>query len=323
MIDVGDDRKDGHNENHFPTVRAGSVPPTPPVAVIRMTGNPAIHVGVDRTWRRAGAVEWAQQEAALRHERLRAVHVIDDRLRRSPYWEPVVVDDAAMRLMKDVQEHLDCSGSPLDHDLELLVGPPGRLVADNAADSTMLVVGRRGIGAFKRLLMGSTSEAAVAEARVPVVVVPDGWKPSDHAGPVAIAVNESEGQQDAIDFAVTAAVERHVRLRLVHVWDMPTLYGLDDSVSDELEREWARNALRQWEAVAKEWRSRYPGTYIEVDVRRGHPVEGVVTAAQECDAQLLVIRGHRHHRATSLLLGSVTRGVLQHATCPVGVVHAR
>jgi nucleotide-binding universal stress UspA family protein len=319
---VGNDRKDGHHEDQFPTERAGSVPPTPAVAVIRMTASRSIHVGIDSTWRGAGAVEWAQREAALRHERLRAVHVIDDRLRRSPYWEPVVVDDAATRLMNDVQEHLDGSGSPLDHDLELLVGTPGRLLADNASDSTMLVVGRRGIGAFKRLLIGSTSEDAVAEARVPVVVVPDGWKPSDHTGPVVIAVNESEGQQDAIDFAVTAAAERHVPLRLVHVWDMPKLYGLDDSVVDELEREWARNALRQWEAVAKEWRSRYPGTCIEVDVRRGHPVEGVVTAVQRCDAQLLVIRGHRHHRTTSVLLGAVTRGVLQHAACPVGVVHA-
>lgn len=268
-------------------------------------------------------MEWAQREAALRHERLRAVHIIDDRLRRSPYWEPVLVDDAALKLMKDVQEHLDGRGSPLDHDLELLVGPPGRLLADNAADSSMLVVGRRGIGAFKRLLIGSTSEAVVAEAKVPVIVVPDGWKPSDHVGPVVIAVNESEGQQDAIDFAVTAAAERHVPLRLVHVWDMPKLYGVDESVLDELEREWARNARRQWQAVAEQWRSKYPSACIEVYVRRGHPVEGVVTAAQECESQLLVIRGHRHHRTTSMLLGSVTRGVLQHATCPVGVVHAR
>ena len=48
----------------------------------------------------------------------------------------------------------------------------------------------------------------------------------------------------------------------------------------------------------------------------------VVAAAQECDAQLLVVRGRRHHRTRSLPLGSVTRGVLRHATCPVAVVQA-
>jgi nucleotide-binding universal stress UspA family protein len=287
-----------------------------------MTGTPAICVGLDNSWRDTGALEWARQEAAFRRERLRAVHVIDDSLRRSPYWEPAVVDDSAAELMRDVQEHLDSTAGPLDHDVELLVGPPSRQLAGSAADSTMLVVGRRGIGAFKRLLIGSTSEAVVAGARVPVVVVPDAWKPPDHGGPVVIALNESGGQDGAIDLAVTAAAERHVPLRLVHAWNMPSLYGWDDSVLDELEQEWAGNARRQWQAVAKEWRSKYPGAGIEVDVRRGHPVEGVVAAAQECDAQLLVVRGRRHHRGRSLPLGSVTRGVLRHATCPVAVVQA-
>lgn len=94
-------------------------------------------------------------------------------------------------------------------------------------------------------MIGSTSEAVVADAKVPVVVIPDGWKPADHHGPVVVAVNESEGEQDAIDFAITAAAERYVPLRLAHVWDMPNLYGWDASVLDELEHEWAGNARRQ------------------------------------------------------------------------------
>ena len=45
-----------------------------------------------------------------------------------------------------------------------------------------------------------------------------------------------------------------------------------------------------------------------------------ITAASESDAQLLVIGTHHHTRLTSFLLGSVTRGVLHHATCPLAVV---
>jgi len=44
---------------------------------------PVIHVGFDNSWRDTGALEWALQEASLRHEPLRAVHVIDDSLRRT------------------------------------------------------------------------------------------------------------------------------------------------------------------------------------------------------------------------------------------------
>ena len=46
---------------------------------------PVIYVGVDNSWRDTGALEWALQEANLRREPLRAVHVIDEAVRRTPY----------------------------------------------------------------------------------------------------------------------------------------------------------------------------------------------------------------------------------------------
>jgi nucleotide-binding universal stress UspA family protein len=287
-----------------------------------MAAKPVIHVGFDNSWRDTGALEWALQEARLRHEPLRAVHVIDDSLRRTAYWEPSQVDDAAMELIEGVRQQLAADGAGLDHEADLLVGPPAVKLAQTAEGSTMLVVGRRGMGTFKRLLIGSTSEAVVHQATVPVVVVPDAWKPGDHAGPIVIALDESDGQQPAIDFAVTAAAERNVPMRIVHVWDLPNIYSWDAGVAAGIDEELAENARRRWDTVAEEWRQKYPALDIEVDVRRDHAVDGVVTAAQDSDAQLLVVGGRRHHRATSMLLGSVARGVLHHATCPVVVVHA-
>ncbi|MEI8406576.1 MULTISPECIES: universal stress protein [unclassified Kribbella] len=286
-----------------------------------MTAQPVIQVGFDNSWRDTGALEWALQEANLRQEPIRAVHVIDDSLRRTAYWEPTVVDDAAMDLVDSVRKELAADDGGLDHEADLLAGPPAATLAQTAEGSTMLVVGRRGMGAFKRLLIGSTSEAVVHRATVPVVVVPDGWKPGDHIGPVVVAVDESEEQHAAMKFAITAAAERKVPLRIVHVWDLPNIYSWDASVVAGIDEELAEKARRRWDAVAEQWRQKYPALDIEVDVRRGHAVDGVVSAAQDADAQLLVVGGRRHHRVTSVLLGSVARGVLHHATCPVAVVH--
>ncbi|WP_298591175.1 universal stress protein [uncultured Kocuria sp.] len=52
-------------------------------------------------------------------------------------------------------------------------GHPSKVLMRHSEGATMLVVGRRGHGGFKGLLMGSTSSAVVAHAPCPVLVLPD------------------------------------------------------------------------------------------------------------------------------------------------------
>jgi nucleotide-binding universal stress UspA family protein len=285
-----------------------------------MPVKPVIHVGVDGSWRDTGALEWAVQESLLRREPLQAVHVIDEQLRHVPGWEPDLVDDQAMEVVNDVQKYLDESPSTLDNEADLVVGPPARKLTEVAAGSRMLVVGRRGLGTFKRLLIGSTSEAVVAQADVPVVVVPAHWKPADHTGPVLVAVDDADDNAAVIDFAIGVASARKLPVRILHVWDLPAVYSWDAMNNAGISAEWAENARKHFEDVAVEYRTKYPDMTVEVDVRRGHVVDGVVTAAEQTDAQLLAVGTRRHTRLAAMLLGSVTRGVLHHATCPLAVV---
>jgi nucleotide-binding universal stress UspA family protein len=288
-----------------------------------MAVKPVIHVGVDGSWRDTGALEWALQESLLRREPLQVVHVIDEKLRHVPGWEPDEVNDASMELVNEVQKYLDESPGTLDHEADLMVGPPARKLVDAAAGSRMLVVGRRGLGTFKRLLIGSTSEDVVTHAArlmVPVVIVPPHWTPSDHAGPVVVAVDDADDNTAAIEFAIAAAAERKLPVRMLHVWDLPAMYSWDAMNTAGVGAEWAENAQRHFENLAAEWQNKYPETTIQVEVRRGHAVDGVVTGAEESDAQLLVVGSRHRTRLMSALLGSVTRGALHHATCPLAVV---
>jgi nucleotide-binding universal stress UspA family protein len=52
-------------------------------------------------------------------------------------------------------------------------GPAARLL-DAARDATLIVVGRRGLGGFRRLLLGSVSDHVARHAPCPVVVMPPG-----------------------------------------------------------------------------------------------------------------------------------------------------
>ena len=287
-----------------------------------MTVKPVIHVGVDGSWRDTGALEWALQESLLRHEPLQAVHVIERKLRHAPGWDLDVADDSSMEIVSEVQKQLDESPGSLDHEADLVVGPPARTLTELAAGSRMLVVGRRGMGTFKRMLIGSTSEAVAATTVVPVVIVPEHWQRGDHSGPVLVAVDDSENNDAIIEFGIEEATARGLAVRLVHVWYLPAMYSWDAMNVAGVSAEWTENAEGHFENVVAGWRQKYPGLEIHADVRRGHPVDGVVTAAYEYDAQLLVVGTRYHTRLRSFLAGSVTRGVLHHATCPLAVVPA-
>lgn len=287
-----------------------------------MTGRPGVCVGVDGSWRDTGALEWALLESLLRQEPLHAVHVIEGKVRHATGWKPNDIDDSSLDLVGEVQKYLDESAGSLDHEADLVIGQPAGTLTELAADSRMLVVGRRGMGTFKRLLIGSTSEAVAANATVPVVIVPEHWKPTDHSGPVLVAVDDTENNQAVIEFAVTEAKERGLPVRLIHVWDLPAIYSWDATTVAGVNAEWTENAERHLENLAAEWRPKYPEVTIRTIVRRGHAVDGIITAADESDAQLLVVGTRHHTRLASFLLGSVTRGVLHHATCPLAVVPA-
>lgn len=59
-------------------------------------------------------------------------------------------------------------------DVEALTGKPAQALAERAANLDLLVVGSRGWGPVRRLLLGSTSERVVRDAPSSVLVVPRG-----------------------------------------------------------------------------------------------------------------------------------------------------
>ncbi|MEX5293849.1 universal stress protein [Kocuria sp. CPCC 205268] len=59
-------------------------------------------------------------------------------------------------------------------------GHPSKVLMHHCEGATLLVVGRRGHGGFKGLLMGSTSSACVAHAPCPVLVLPDHEADAEH-----------------------------------------------------------------------------------------------------------------------------------------------
>jgi nucleotide-binding universal stress UspA family protein len=287
-----------------------------------LTRSPVV-VGVDGSDESLVGLAWATHEAHQRHLPLRLVHAWEVPM---PGYVPVpasvdLVRESAETVLE--QAVLKAQEWAPDTDVEsvLMHGATARVLVDQGADAQMIVVGSHGRGGFARLLLGSSSGAVAAHADVPVVVTrgttaTGAWR----ARPVVVGIDGSAVSESAIAFAFRAAAVRGEGLVVVHAWAQP------DPFVDEAYAVLSESATRQTEArlaVSESlagWRDRYPDVAVTQVIADGHPVDALLAEAADVDAALLVVGSRGRGGFTGLLLGSVSRGVLHHATCPVAVV---
>jgi nucleotide-binding universal stress UspA family protein len=140
-----------------------------------------IVVGVDGSDGAANALEFAAAEAALRETQLRIVsawEMPDWRYTAPPGFEPVLdpaTIDAFRELGKEVADKALATVKERHPSLQVeaisVQGHPADALLAQGADAALIVVGRRGLGGFKSLLLGSVSQQVVHHATCPVVVV--------------------------------------------------------------------------------------------------------------------------------------------------------
>ncbi|MGH3480475.1 MAG: universal stress protein [Nocardioidaceae bacterium] len=229
------------------------------------------------------------------------------------------MEEAARRVVDDARAVVAARASGIVIETLVVTGTPVDALLRTARDAQMVVVGRRGGGAFGSLLLGSTSFAVASRAPAPAVVVPETVL-ADFDGPVVVGIDGSERCLDAVEFGFDFADLAGVPLHVIHLWDVPTVYGWDDDPGrhqrlGRLEKD-ARLTISETLAG---WRERYPGVDVQERPVRGHPVAGLVASTH--NSGLLVIGGRGHGELGGAGLGSVARGVLEHARGPVAVVH--
>jgi nucleotide-binding universal stress UspA family protein len=133
-----------------------------------------IAVGLDGSESAKRALRWALEEARLRGARLRVIHVWSPPHFSGFDTEPPDLGrmrgQAAQTLARLVREAI---GDPGDVEVEhvLREGPPAPELIAAASDADLLVVGSRGLGGFKELLLGSVAHQCALHAQCPVLIV--------------------------------------------------------------------------------------------------------------------------------------------------------
>jgi nucleotide-binding universal stress UspA family protein len=135
---------------------------------------PKIVVGVDGSEQSLAALRWAVREAELRSASLELLSAwtIPGLALASVTQEVVDALEAAAKeaIRRAVEEAAKLASAVLVV-AETVEGHPARALVERARDAELLVVGARGRGEFRALLLGSVSHECAQHAAVPVVIV--------------------------------------------------------------------------------------------------------------------------------------------------------
>ncbi len=133
-----------------------------------------IVVGVDGSEASKRALSWAIEEGRLRQAKVRAVHAwqypVSDAWAGVPVNIYDVLEESAKAQLAAIVAEAGADAEGVEQVVVLGAAAPGLL--DASRDADLLVVGSRGLGGFKGLLIGSVSQQCVHHAPCPVVVIP-------------------------------------------------------------------------------------------------------------------------------------------------------
>jgi nucleotide-binding universal stress UspA family protein len=278
-----------------------------------MAGNTdGILAGYDGSPGSEQALSWAAREARSRGTVLTVCHAC------APGFPVLPGEDAVLDLARRSGERVIASGRQHAQRVmgagevrSLLVeGRAAAVLCERSHVADMVVAGSRGHGGVAGLLLGSVSSQVAAHVSGRVVVVRGHWgSAAGYApGPIVVGADGSPASRAAVDFAFEEATLRHAPLLAVcALADAPASLG------------GARERREDFEQAISHWEKEHPEVAVLQRVTLGGARDALLTAAH--DAQMLVVGSRGRGGVRGMMLGSVSRAALDHAPCPVGVVH--
>lgn len=269
----------------------------------------------------------ADRAARMAHEtgaKLTLMHAVSGRtLEELRQWlgvghaaETQLLEDAEQQL-RELAVKLD-SAQRVKTQTHLATGPVIAEIerAADAAQAALVVLGARGTGFMRRLVLGTTSDRLLKHSHRSVLVVRQ--TPHEPYRRVLVAVDFSPWSVHAIALARRAAP--NARLVLLHAFEVPfegklRVAGVDTATIEHYRRQAGTLATQQMHHIAQQ--AGLAPDHWDARVIEGEPWQRIVEQEQECDCDLVVLGKHGRSAAEDFFLGSVTRSVLTEGSTDV------
>lgn len=199
-------------------------------------------------------------------------------------------------------------------------GVPAQGLMSAGEDADLIVVGSRGLGGFRELMLGSVSAALAAHASCPVLVVRGSPGPG---GPsalsrIVVGVDGSPAADAALRWGLRLAEAADGQVEAIATWQHATDW-LPVVMTGELPPSWNPETVAGElldHAITRVFGT--PPARVKAHTEEGAPTPTLLRHAESAD--LLVLGSRGRGGFAGLLLGSVSGGCVRHSPCPVLVV---
>jgi nucleotide-binding universal stress UspA family protein len=281
-----------------------------------------IVVGVDESAGAAAALHWAVREAEVRGWSLTAVlawgfldqhHAVVG----EPF-DPSYGEADARAALDSIISAVVGTARAATVEQKVVNDLAARALIEASDGADLLVVGARGLGRLRGLLLGSVSQQCLHHATCPVAVVRDGnLQPDDRIARIVVGIDGSETAERALAWAMGQGRAHRATVEVVHAWAFP--YAGDPYVAMAFDSAPVDDAARRTldAAVDSADTSGLPAAVTRT-LTVGSAAASVLQAAEGADLVVVGSRGLGGFQG--LVLGSVSYQIVHHATCPVVVV---
>jgi nucleotide-binding universal stress UspA family protein len=262
----------------------------------------SVLVAVDGSSHASRAVRWAAQQASLEHRRLMVVSV----------------GRTAAGLADDAATAAQLAHPDLSVTATAVGGDPREVLIDASTHTHLVVVGSRGRGAVRSMLLGSVSATVSAHSACPVIVC---RPPAGHTqSGVVVGADATPESLPVIEFAYRLASLRNLPLTVVHTyWDAAVVLAQYRESRGE-KADWPQ--LDDLRATLSESTAdlaqRYPEVAVAFTLKHGFADEAVSPRHGGWD--LIVVGRHPMTSLARVLTGSIATAVVERAQSTVAVV---
>lgn len=270
-----------------------------------------IVVGMDGSDGARTALHWAAHEAKMHEASLTVLLAWNLLGQPGDDFSPTFDQDDALAALEGWLADLWLSPG-VDVKPEVVCDLAASALVEASSDADLVVVGSRGLGGFKELLLGSVSAAVAERASAPVAVVRDTGM---LGGRVVVGVDGSTHSLRALRWAAEEARVRQTPLEVVHAWagSASPVFGIPFAVPTQHAETAAEHALtKAIESVDL--------SGLIVHRRAAEGTAAGVLVEMSSSAAVVVVGSRGRGGLTSILLGSTSRSLLHHAVCPVVVI---
>lgn len=269
------------------------------------------------------ATAWAVEIARAHGARLTLAHAVrlpapfPDYLGSKSDFTSNLREAARAKLEEEVSR-LETDGCEVE--TRLLVGAASESVLETAEElsADLVVIGTRGLSGLPHLLLGSTAERVVQNARCPVLTTHGGGQKPGRVRSILVPTDFSaDARMAACAARDLLQFEEEARLLLLNAYQLPieyTAYGTAP-VSPAFLEEARVRAEADLEELAS--RLRREGLAVQALAREGYPSQTILATAEAEEVDLIAMGTHGRSGMAHLLWGSTAERVVQHAPCPV------